>query len=181
MERVADMWLAVYNFGMFRERADSPSNQGFRDREPVNFDAVERAPGFIARAGYAGEPCRESWGIQVYPRFYIEQGDGSAPSTLSLWSDIEYLMAFTYSGVHAEALRHASDWFVPKSWPPYVLWWVQEGHRPDWSEAVARFELLHDHGPTHEAFTFKSPYDTCGKPRVIDKEAVKRLITARSA
>ena len=53
--------------------------------------------------------------MQVYPRFYVENGDGRWSSTLSLWVDIESLMAFTYSGIHAEALRHASDWFVPKT------------------------------------------------------------------
>ena len=73
------MRLAVYNFGMFRERAASPSNQGFHDREPANFAAVERASGFIGRAGYEDEPERESWGVQVYPRFYVECGDGRAP------------------------------------------------------------------------------------------------------
>jgi len=165
---------------MFRERAESLDNQGFRDREPANLDAVEQAPGFIGRAGYAGEPGGENWGVQVYPRFYIERGDGWAPSTLSLWTDIESLMAFTYSGVHAEAIRHASDWFMPKNWPPYVLWWVSHGHRPDWHEAVARFELLHDQGPKPEAFTFKLPFDAHGRPTVIDKEAVRRLTTARS-
>ncbi len=106
---------------MFRERAENPVNQGFRDREPANLEAVERAPGFIGRAGYAGEPDGESWGVQVYPRFYVERGDGRAPSTLSLWADLESLMAFTYSGLHAEAMRHASEWFLPKSWPPYLL------------------------------------------------------------
>ncbi len=174
------MRLANYNFGMFRERAASPSNQGFHDREPANLDAVERAPGFIGRAGYAGEPERESWGEQVYPRFYVERGDGFAPSTLSLWADPESLMAFTYSGLHAEAMRHASEWFLPKSWPPYVLWWVPEGRPPNWHEAVARFERLHDCGPTPEAFTFKSPFDAQGRPYAIDREKVKRL-AARDA
>ena len=173
------MRLAVYNFGMFRERAASPSNQGFHDREPANFAAVERASGFIGRAGYEDEPDRESWGVQVYPRFYVENGDGRAPSTLSLWVDIESLMAFTYSGIHAEALRHASDWFVPKTWPPYVLWWVADDHRPDWREAIARFELLHDRGPTADAFNFKSPFDAMGRPTVVDKEAVRRLATPK--
>jgi hypothetical protein len=172
------MWLAIYNFGMFREPAESPSNQGFRDREPANFDAAERAPGFIGRAGYEGEPDRESWGVQVFPRFYVERGDGGAPSVLSLWVDIESLVAFTYSGVHAEAIRHASDWFLPKNWPPHVLWWVSEGHRPDWREAVARFELLHDRGPTRGAFTFKSPFDANGRPTIVDKEEVRKLAAA---
>jgi hypothetical protein len=163
---------------MFREPADSPRNQGFRDREPATFDAVERAPGFIGRAGYADEPDRESWGARVYPRFYVERGDGSAPSTLSLWTDIESLMAFTYSGPHAEALRRGSDWFMPKSWPPYVLWWVEAARRPDWREAVARFERLHDRGPTPEAFHFKAPFDELGRPTMVDMKKVKRLAGA---
>ena len=175
------MRLAIYNFGMFREPAESPANQGFRDREPANFDAAERAPGFIGRAGYAGEPDWESWGEQVFPRFYVERGDQGAPSVLSLWADMESLMAFTYSGVHAEALRRASDWFEPKSWPPYVLWWVEDGRRPDWREAVRRFELLHDHGPTAEAFNFRTPFDPNGRAAVIDKAAVKRLAAAPHA
>ena len=173
------MRLAIYNFGMFREPADSPSNQGFRDREPANFDAVERAPGFIGRAGYADERDRESWGKQIFPRFYVERGDGGAPSTLSLWADIESLMAFAYSGLHAEALRRSADWFVPKRWPPYVLWWVAEAHRPDWREAVARFERLHDRGPAPEAFNFRSPFDKHGRPTVVDRETVKRLAGGR--
>lgn len=174
------MRLAIYNFGMFREPAESPSNQGFHDREPANFAAVERAPGFLGRAGYDDEPDRESWGVRVYPRFYVERGDGSSPSTLSLWANIESLMAFTYSGLHAEALRHASAWFLPKSWPPYVLWWVEDGRRPDWYEAIAKLELLHDRGPSPEAFNFRSPFDEQGRPTIVDKELVRRLAEARS-
>ena len=59
--------LAVYNFGMFREPADSAVNQSFRDLETPNFLAAERAVGFVGRAGYAGEPDQPSWGEQVYP------------------------------------------------------------------------------------------------------------------
>jgi hypothetical protein len=168
------MPLAIYNFGMFRTPAESPINQGFRDREPVNFEAAARAPGFIARSGYPDEPGPQSWGEQVYPRFYIDRGDGWAPSTLSLWTDLESLMAFAYSGVHAEALKHASDWFMPKAWPPYVIWWVPAAHRPDWQEAVARFERLHDLGPTPEAFTFKSPFDAQGRPTTIKRPLALR-------
>jgi hypothetical protein len=177
---LAGMRLAIYNFGMFRERADSPSNKGFHDREAANFAAVEQAPGFLGRAGYDDEPERESWGTRVYPRFYVERGDYSSPSTLSLWADLESLMAFTYSGLHAEALRHASEWFVPKSWPPYVLWWVADRRRPDWREGVARLEQLHDRGPRPEAFNFKSPFDAHGRPTAIDKEAVRRLAVPHS-
>ncbi len=40
------------------------------------------------------------------------------------------------------------------------------------------FELLHDRGPTPEAFTFKSPFDANGRPAIVDKERVRRLAAA---
>jgi hypothetical protein len=169
------MRLAIYNFGMFRERADSLANQGFRDRERPNFAAAERAPGFVARSGYAGEAEPPMWGERVYPRFYVERGDGWSPASLSLWESLESLMAFTYFGIHAEVLKRAGEWFVEQRWPPYVLWWVSATHVPSWKEAVARFEYLHDHGPTPDAFNFQQPFDEQGLPTVVDRKIVAQL------
>src|SRR5688572_79781 len=114
--------IALYTFGVFRRPADDPANRGFHDRNDVNFEAVEASAGFIARSGYEDEPGPASWGEHVYPRFYVERGDGHSPSTLSLWTDLESPMAFSYAGIHAEALKHGRDWFVRPEWPPYVLW-----------------------------------------------------------
>jgi Domain of unknown function (DUF3291) len=167
--------LAIYNFGIFRMRADDPVNDGFREREGANFAAAERAPGFVARSGYAGEEGPPSWGEQVFPRFYVERGDKGSPSTLSLWQDLESLFAFAYHGVHAEALKRAPDWFVEKQWPPYVLWWIEGDRRPDWREAVARFERLHDRGPEPQAFNFKTAFDAHGAPLAVDRARARRL------
>jgi Domain of unknown function (DUF3291) len=57
---------------------------------------------------------------------------------------------------------------------------VADDHRPDWRKAIARFELLHDRGPTTDALNFKSPFDAMGSPTVVDKEAVRLLAIARS-
>src|SRR5262245_42473400 len=81
------------------------------DRNDRNFRAAESSDGFIARSGYDGEPGPESCGKQVFPRFYVERGDGWSPSTLSLWRDLELPMAFTYAGIHAEAMRYGREWF----------------------------------------------------------------------
>jgi Domain of unknown function (DUF3291) len=113
--------LALYNFGMFLLPAAHPSNQGFHDRNDLNFAVAEQSDGFIARSGYAGEPGPESWGNQVYPRFYVERGDEWSPSTLSLWRDLSSPMAYSYTGIHAEAMRQARDWFVKPEWPGYLL------------------------------------------------------------
>ena len=126
------------------------------------------------------EPGPESWGEQVYPRFYVERGDGWSPSTLSLWRDLTALMAFSYGGIHAEAMRHGREWFVKPTWPGYALWWVARDHTPDWAEGVKRLEFLHDNGPSPFAFDFKTPFDADGNPISIDREMVKRSMRLKS-
>ena len=89
-------------------------------------------------------------------------------------------MAFTYSGVHAEALKHARHWNVRQSWPPLVLWWVDEGVVPQWKDGVERLEYLHDHSAGPAAFSFKQPYGPDGRPQEIDRLRIKEIV-ARNA
>jgi hypothetical protein len=165
--------LAIYNFGLFVAPYESPEVEGFRLREPANFEAAERSCGFFGRSGYAGDPGPDCWGTQVFPRFIDGSGFAWAPSSLSLWADLESLMAFTYSGVHADALKHGRRWQQEQRWPPLVLWWTP--HRPDWTEAVQRFEQLHDYGPGPTAFNFKEPYGPDGRKTSIDRTRVREL------
>jgi hypothetical protein len=168
------MLVALYTFGVFRAPANDPANQGFHSRNDRNLQAVEAAEGFVARSGYDGDPGPESWGVQVFPRFYVERGDGWSPATLSLWRDLEAPMAFAYAGIHAEALSRGREWFVKPAWPPYALWWIEPGRGPSWDEAVVRHEHLHDHGASPYAFDFKTPFDQNGRPTEIDRERVRR-------
>lgn len=171
--------LALYTFGQFIAASAHPSNQGFHDRNDANLLAVDRAAGLIGRSGYAGDPGPESWGAQVFPRMFTDPfGDGWAPSTLSLWQDIESIWAFTYSGIHAEALTGARSWFQKGDWPPLVLWWTDT--RPTWAEAITRYELLHDHGPSPDAFGFRTAFDASGMALVVDR-ASSRVIAALNA
>ena len=166
--------LALYTFGQFIKPSDHPANQGFHERNDINLAAVDRAVGLIARSGYEGDPGPDCWGTQVYPRFTDDpHGDGWAPSTLSLWQDIESVWAYTYSGIHAEALARGRDWFRKGDWPPLVMWWTE--HRPDWAEAVLRHEYLHDHGPSAFAFGFRNPFDPSSQPYTVDRDHVRRL------
>jgi hypothetical protein len=173
--------LAVYNFGLHVDDYESPRVEGFRLREPLNFEAANRAEGFVGRSGYDGEPGPASWGEKVYPRFIAGSGFTDAPSSLSLWSGLEALMAFTYSGVHADALKHARNWNQPQAWPALVLWWVAQGIQPVWADGAARLEHLADHGPTPHAFTFKTPFCPEGKAVTIDRESVKAKVGRNAA
>ncbi len=173
--RTTGRHLAIYNFGLFVAPDDDPAIEGFRLREPFNFEAAARSEGFVGRSGYAGEPRPRSWGTQVFPRFIKGSGFDAAPSSLSLWTDIESLMAFTYSGVHADALKHARNWNQERRWPALVLWWVDAGQRPVWADGAARLERLHDLGPDADAFTFKEPFADNGEVYAIDRERVRRI------
>jgi hypothetical protein len=168
--------LALYTFGIFERPAEDPVNDGFYQRNDPILEAVDRAPGLIARSGYDGDPGPPSWGRQVYPRFFTdENGDGWSPATLSLWQDLESAFAFGYFGLHAEALPHGRTWFRIGPWPPLVLWWHRDDAPPDWAEAVSRHHRLHDHGPSPEAFTFAQAFDPSGERVRIDKLRVRAL------
>lgn len=168
--------LALYTFGLFATRADDPVNDGFRERNDPIFAVVDRAPGLIARSGYASDPGPEPWGPEVYPRFFAdEHGEGWAPATLSLWRDLESAFAFVYFGIHAEAMSHGREWFREPAWPPLALWWHGDEAYPRWAEGVRRHHHLHDHGPTATAFTFAVAFDSGGARARIDKERAKSL------
>ena len=125
-------------------------------------------------ARYRGE-CRS------IPRFYVEAGDGWCPSTLSVWKDMESAMAFSYFGLHAEALSHGREWFRKPEWPPYAAWWIEDGKFPSWAEAVARHGHLHDHGPSPFAFTFKRAFDDAGGAVKVDREKARRIAKSFAA
>jgi hypothetical protein len=175
--------LAIYNFGLHVGPENDPRVEGFVAREPANFEAASRASGFIGRSGYRGVQGPRSWGRQVFPRFIDGSGFDSAPSSLSLWADIESLMAFSYNGVHADALKHGRNWNIKPSWPPlvlFVLWWVSEHRFPDWADGAGRLEYLHDHGASVRAFTFKEPFTADGEAYVIDRDKVRRIAEENS-
>ncbi len=172
------MEIALYTFGQFTRPSADSANDGFHLRNDPILSLVDKAPGLIARSGYDSDPGPPSWGKQIFPRFWIDNGDGWAPSTLSVWRDMESAFTFIYSGLHAEALRHGHEWFQKPQWPPYVLWWVEPGARPDWSEAIIRHEHLHDNGPTQHAFTFNQAFDALGVQLKINRSKVHTALKA---
>lgn len=173
------MSLALYTFGMFAKPAEDPANDGFYELNDRIFELVDRAEGLIARSGYASEPGPESWGAEVYPRFYKDKGEGWSPATLSLWTDMESLFSFTYFGLHAVALKRGREWFQKPDWPPLAMWWHKGQGYPTWAEAVRRHEHLHDFGSTPTGFNFQEPFDEDGVPIKLDKARIQELRSSR--
>ena len=160
-------------FGILLGPRNSPVIQGFTDRIPGVFGAADSADGFIARSVINEKTGKHTWGELPVPRFIEPGEEANIARTLTLWEDIESVFAFGYAGPHAEALSHRDDWVRLGDFPTYVAWWVEDEHQPDWFEAHARHEHLHDNGPTPHAFTFKTAFGPDGDPIEVSRAKAK--------
>jgi len=161
--------VAILTFGIFHRGVENTTLPAFNDRATSIFDVVEQVPGFVklvADKNYRDEPASA---------FLTDPDTIGSSELLSLWTHLEPLYAFTYNGLHAEALNKRSQWFVKASWPAYTLWWVADHHVPDWHEAYERHEHLHQHGATAFAFDFKHPFDAAGQPIQVDRVLAKAM------
>jgi hypothetical protein len=77
---------------------------------------------------------------------------------MSVWQDIESLNEYVYKSAHTEIMRRRKEWFERMADAFMVLWWVPQGHIPTMDEALKKLELLRQHGPSPEAFTFRSTF-----------------------
>jgi len=77
---------------------------------------------------------------------------------LTVWHSPDDLFAFTYRTDHRSVFARRFEWFERWEGPSVVLWWQPAGTIPTVDEAFHRLQLLADHGPTPEAFTFKQQF-----------------------
>ena len=109
---------------------------------------AERSPGFVWRLeGPSGNATDLRVGDD--PRVIVN---------LTVWDSADDLFAFTYRSDHRSVFARRFEWFERWDGPSVVLWWQPVGTIPTIEEAFRRLELLADHGPTPEAFTFKQRF-----------------------
>ena len=142
--------LAQLNIGKMVAPTDDPLVAEFMDQlDEINAIADE-APGFV-------------WRLQTE--------DGNATSihafedplllvNMSVWESIDALYQFTYRSPHTGVMRQRMKWFEKHDGPYQVMWWVPAGHIPTIDEAKKRLDMLAEHGPTAEAFTFRLRFDS---------------------
>lgn len=139
--------LAHLNIARMNVAWDDPAFADFRDAlEPVNRSA-DASPGFIWRLESAEDDS---------PELVAFENEGWLVN-LSCWTDVDALKSFVRSPGHLAIMKRRSEWFTPVE-VRVVLWWIEDGERPRFQDAVRRLEHLRTHGPTQAAFGFSQAF-----------------------
>lgn len=155
--------ISFFTLGVMKAPAGDSVVQGFVDRLGDVYAAADGSAGFFARSIRDVQTWEHSWGPVIAPKCVPDGLSlNQLAMTLSLWRDLESVAAFSYRGMHGDALSKRGEWFTKGPWPSYVAWWVEGHHQPTWREAVDRIDLLHARGSTSAAFTFRQPFDAAG-------------------
>jgi hypothetical protein len=145
--------LAQVNISRLLAPLDSPLLADFvAALDEVNA-AGDRAPGFVWRLQ------TEDGNATAIRAFAWDVGDSHGVIVnLTVWTSVEALAAFAFSGRHVEIMRRRRTWFARPAEATTALWWVPAGHRPSTEEAEDAVRHLREHGPTPRAFTFRTPF-----------------------
>lgn len=140
--------LAQLNVGIIKAPLESPVMADFVNNLDRINALAEASPGFV-------------WRLQT------EEGNATAlrPTedenflvNMSVWEDADSLSRFVFKSAHVEIMRRRREWFDRMVDAYLVLWWVPKGHVPTVDEALARLARVREHGPTPEAFTFRTAF-----------------------
>ena len=139
------MHLAELNVGRLVAPTDDPQVADFMN----NLDKIngmgKRMPGFVWMMEGAGEPGTGNTAAKI-------GGDPLFVSNLTVWEDFESLSTFVYKTLHAKFMDRKAEWFEVLDQRHFVMWWVEEGHKPTLDEALARLQHLQDNGESAHAF-----------------------------
>ncbi|MEL7429851.1 MAG: DUF3291 domain-containing protein [Pseudomonadota bacterium] len=78
-----------------------------------------------------------------------------AAANLTVWETPEALEHFVWNTVHKQFYNRKAEWFDEMDTHHFVMWWVEEGHRPTLEEAKERLDHLNAHGNSDHAFDWK--------------------------
>ena len=146
------MHLAQLNVGRLVDDPDSDTVAEFMNAlEPINL-LGELSPGFVwmlkdeEGVGATGE------------RLPGHEDDERYVVNLTVWEDIESLRHYVSRSGHGMYLRRRREWFEKADEPTVVLWWIEEGHTPDLTEAAEHLTRLRRDGPTPQAFDLRTTF-----------------------
>ena len=137
--------LAQTNIGIAKYTYDQPEFADFVDNLDRINALADDSPGLVWR--FAQEDEHEA-GRDVFE-------DDNVLFNMSVWESREALQDYVYQTDHVNILRRRAEWFVKLDRPIMAMWWIPAGTLPSVADARHRLDLIAQHGPTAEAFTFR--------------------------
>ena len=137
------MQLAQCNISRWKVDRWSEVAAPFKTRVDFMNELAERSSGFV-------------WRLKDDPR--DERGanpvcdDIETIFTLSVWESVDDLEHFVWNTVHKQIYRGKREWFEDMQSHHFVMWDVEDGHKPTLEEARERLDHLDEHGNTDFAF-----------------------------
>ncbi|WP_278044278.1 DUF3291 domain-containing protein [Pseudaestuariivita atlantica] len=126
------------NWGRMTHPLTHPDMSELASSLDAVYRAAEQHPGFIWRVPDE-DAARQLAALGHDPQI---------SATVSVWTDLETLRSYTFSGAHGAFLARAREWFDVVEGPQLVIWDVRADHRPTFADAFDRLAHLRDHGPS---------------------------------
>lgn len=143
------MQLAQLNIAQAKYDLDAPQIKDFVDNLDIVNTTAENTPGFVWRLK---DDSGSATNIQAFD-------DPNMLVNMSIWRDVDSLKDFMFRTHHKGFMRRKGEWFHKLPQANYVMWWIEENHRPTIEEALHRLEHLREHGESAYAFSFKKVFN----------------------
>ena len=139
------MHLAELNIGRLVAPTDDPKVAEFMGALDRINGLGKRMPGFVWMMEGSGEPGTGNTENNL-------GGDPQFVANLTVWEDARSLEDFVWNTVHRQFYERRANWFEVLGDMHFVMWWVEDGHRPSLEEAMERLEHLRQNGNSERAF-----------------------------
>ena len=137
------MHLAELNIAVPKYPLDDPRIADFMDN-------LERINGLAATMpGYVWMHKDDSGHAMNMPTPWPD-----VVANLTVWQSAEQLEHFVWNTVHKKLYNRKAEWFDAMKSHHFVMWFVDEAHRPTLQEAKERLDHLDLHGNSDYAFNW---------------------------
>ena len=139
------MHLAELNIGRLVAPPDDPRVAEFMGALDRVNGLGKRSPGFVWMMEGSGEPGTGNTENSI-------GDDAQMVANLTVWKSVDALEHFVVNTIHRLFFQRRAEWFEVLGGRHFVMWWIEEGHRPTLDEALERLAHLEQHGNTDHAF-----------------------------
>ena len=142
--------LAQANYGQWKQDVNKELVQEFYDRAGAIMQSAVECGGWV---------WSNDGGFYQDPRTVAAFDNQLIIFNMTVWETFEDLKRFVFNQVHSAVMQDRDKWFDKMPTQVSVMWWVKVGERPTIAQARENHDLIHQIGPTAQAFNFANYFD----------------------